>query len=439
MKAPHLVRPQLAVAWLVFVTALVWCPGAKPVFAQEPHSASLRASPTPDAAVEEADASPTPESGVRDPEEAGTPLLCFCYPDAPSREADAPDAESATAAATQKGRMKSRRRRDFGRLLMERPTRPVTLGNRLKRRCSLVLACPSWSPEAFVRHRLVSSRKKRKHTMASARARRTKRAESPRGDNVDRKRTPGEPVSRAETPDQRVAFAGLKPLIPEDKMYSYKPSVISAALDSVLAKVYPIEARTKIKDSMPTTALVTCKLVHALCASAKLNERGELKGAKASGEWRKEFESALVNALPLREHHRAFLTHNVFVTMIGAVVARALEQASREPWSVGLARACSSDRSPPTHKRGWVRFSQRFPNRENRAFAEKVISALRTYITPEDYGALKAFRDAVHAIAGESVPWTRVTMTDCCDYKPPGKLDPSANTGLSAYLDHIKD
>ncbi|KAK2821879.1 hypothetical protein Q5P01_021944 [Channa striata] len=244
--------------------------------------------------------------------------------------------------------------------------------------------------------------------MASARARRTKRAESPRGDNVDRKRTAGETVLRAETPDQRVAFAGLKPLIPEDKMYGYKPSVISAALDSVLAKVYPIEARTKIKDSMPTTALVTCKLVHALCASAKLNERGELKGAKASGEWRKEFESALVNALPLREHHRAFLTHNVFVTMIGAVVARALEQASREPW-------------------------------ENRAFAEKVISALRTYITPEDYGALKAFRDAVHAIAGESVPWTRVTMTDCCDYKPPGKLDPSANTGLSAYLDHIKD
>ncbi|KAK2814527.1 hypothetical protein Q5P01_000326 [Channa striata] len=127
--------------------------------------------------------------------------------------------------------------------------------------------------------------------MASARARRTKRAESPRGDNVDCKRTPGEPVSRAETPDQRVAFAGLKPLIPEDKMYSYKPSVISAALDSVLAKVYPIEARTKIKDSMPTTALVTCKLVHA-CAPP--NSTSWNLGAKAPGEWRKEFESALI-------------------------------------------------------------------------------------------------------------------------------------------------
>lgn len=406
--------------------------------------------------------------------------------------------------------------------------------------------------------------------MASARARRTKRAESPRGDNVDCKRTPGEPVSRAETPDQRVAFAGLKPLIPEDKMYSYKPSVISAALDSVLAKVYPIEARTKIKDSMPTTALVTCKLVHALCASAKLNERGELKGAKASGEWRKEFESALVNALPLREHHRAFLTHNVFVTMIGAVVARALEQATRERATAALqlksdkkvraddpevleltldlladryyvrnivchdssktsaleaaaysgimalhiektqlqkksggrapnpvkdrlvemhadlgpltgpmadvgfkhhyennphhpehygtgndsrmadmhvveavvdGLACVFERQKPADAQAWLGafFTERFPNGENRAFAEKVISALRTYITPEDYGALKAFRDAVHAIAGESVPWTRVTMTDCCDYKPPGKLDPSANTGLSAYLDHIKD
>ncbi|KAK2812094.1 hypothetical protein Q5P01_000093 [Channa striata] len=50
-----------------------------------------------------------------------------------------------------------------------------------------------------------------KHTMASARARRTKRAESPRGDNVDCKRTPGEPVSRAETPDQRVALRDSSP------------------------------------------------------------------------------------------------------------------------------------------------------------------------------------------------------------------------------------
>ncbi|KAK2814638.1 hypothetical protein Q5P01_001018 [Channa striata] len=41
---------------------------------------------------------------------------------------------------------------------------------------------------------------------------------------------------------------------------------------------------------MPTTALVTCKLVHALCASAKLSGAGT-QGAKASGEWRKEFEA----------------------------------------------------------------------------------------------------------------------------------------------------
>ncbi|KAK2821880.1 hypothetical protein Q5P01_021945 [Channa striata] len=105
MKAPHLVRPQLAVAWLVFVTALVWCPGAKPVFAQEPHSASLRASPTPDAAVEEADASPTPKSGVRDPEEAGTPApSASATPDAAVAEADAPPTpESATGSRNPEG------------------------------------------------------------------------------------------------------------------------------------------------------------------------------------------------------------------------------------------------------------------------------------------------------------------------------------------------
>ncbi|KAK2812093.1 hypothetical protein Q5P01_000092 [Channa striata] len=199
---------------------------------------------------------------------------------------------------------------------------------------------------------------------------------------------------------------------------------------------------------MPTTALVTCKLVHALCASAKLNGAGT-QGAKASGEWRKEFERFGERPAPERTS-QGFLDPQRLSDHDRAVVARALEQATSRAAAAALqlksdkkavvgGLACVfGDRSRPALAWLGAFFTERFPNRENRAFAEKVISALRTYITPEDYGALKAFRDAVHAIAGESVPWTRVTMTDCCDYKPPGKLDPSANTGLSAYLDHIK-
>ncbi|KAK2832703.1 hypothetical protein Q5P01_016592 [Channa striata] len=168
MKAPHLVRPPLAVVWLVFVTALVWCPGAKPVFAQEPHSASLRASPTPDAALEEADASPTPESGLGDPEEAGTPApSASATPGAAAAEAGVRDPEEAgtpapSASATPTPESATGSRNPEGEdEVTETPglwTSPDGEADetchpgepKLKRRCSLVLACPSWSPERFV-------------------------------------------------------------------------------------------------------------------------------------------------------------------------------------------------------------------------------------------------------------------------------------------------
>ncbi|KAK2814241.1 hypothetical protein Q5P01_000688 [Channa striata] len=123
------------------------------------------------------------------------------------------------------------------------------------------------------------------------------------GDNVDCKRTPGEPVTRAETPDQRCRFAGLKPLIPEDKMIPCPPPHLSR------------------------------KLVHA-CALAKLNELELWR--QGAGRVEKGVRERFGERLPLREHHRAFLTHNAFVTMIGAVVARALEQATRERATAAL-------------------------------------------------------------------------------------------------------
>nr|BBA49225.1 hypothetical protein [Oryzias latipes] len=69
-----------------------------------------------------------------------------------------------------------------------------------------------------------------------------------------------------------------------------------------------------------------CKLVHVMANAALLREQ---KVLRAEESWNREFENALANYLPVREHHVAFLTHNMVVTMIGAVVARALEQATR--------------------------------------------------------------------------------------------------------------
>ncbi|TKS75731.1 hypothetical protein D9C73_010108 [Collichthys lucidus] len=103
------------------------------------------------------------------------------------------------------------------------------------------------------------------------------------------------------------------PLIPEYRKYIYKPALMTTAAQEITKS-----ARTKkVKINVPTTPYATTKLVHALCSAAKANV------------WDAECEKILAERLPLREHHKAFLSHNMFVTMIGAVVARALEQGTR--------------------------------------------------------------------------------------------------------------
>ncbi|KAI4797398.1 hypothetical protein KUCAC02_025127 [Chaenocephalus aceratus] len=74
----------------------------------------------------------------------------------------------------------------------------------------------------------------------------------------------------------------------------------------------------KVKIEVPVTQYATSKLVTSLCSAANANV------------WSPECEKALAENLPLREHNRAFLSHNMFVTIIGALVARALEQATRD-------------------------------------------------------------------------------------------------------------
>lgn len=310
------------------------------------------------------------------------------------------------------------------------------------------------------------------------------------------------------------------PLIPEHNKYVYKPAQMNAFVQDIVTN-----ARTKkVAIDVPTTPYGTIKLVHTLCTAAKANV------------WSRECEKALVDGLPLREHHKAFLSHNMFVTMIGAVVARALEQATRGgedtldlladryyvrsiachdssktstieagAYSGIMAvhmekealvanakkrhqlnkrcgtnqtdeetKACSLDKlytdtdavttamanfgfkhhyekNPhhPEHFPGgkmdainlveaivdglacifernkdhkdvhsWLEmyYISRFKG-HNKELAQNIIGALKFYITDADYKALEAFRRSIFSIIGESIPWSRVIMTECCNYK----------------------
>ena len=102
------------------------------------------------------------------------------------------------------------------------------------------------------------------------------------------------------------------PLIPEQKRYVYKPSAMTASVQDVVK----FAQSNGVKIDVPQTPYATTKLVQTLCS------------VKESGLWNRNCERALIEHLPLREHHAAFLSHNMFVTMIGVVVARAIEQAT---------------------------------------------------------------------------------------------------------------
>ncbi|KAE8277837.1 hypothetical protein D5F01_LYC24108 [Larimichthys crocea] len=297
------------------------------------------------------------------------------------------------------------------------------------------------------------------------------------------------------------------PLIPDHRKYIYKPALMTTAAQEITKS-----ARTKkVKINVPTTPYATTKLVHALCSAAKANV------------WDSECEKILAECLPLREHHKAFLSHNMFVTMIGAVVARALEQGTRgcedapdllanrhfvrsiachdssktstieaaaysgimavnlekealvsnakkphgqkdascslnklytdtEALTTAMANfgfkhhyennphhpehfhegemgdmnlveaivdglACIFERNKThTDVHSWLSlyYIDRFKGR-NKASARKIMEALKLHITGADYKALEDFRRSIFTVIGESVPWSRVVMTECCD------------------------
>ncbi|MEQ2188914.1 hypothetical protein GOODEAATRI_019881 [Goodea atripinnis] len=75
---------------------------------------------------------------------------------------------------------------------------------------------------------------------------------------------------------------------------------MTAVAHDILRHVHTKNAKFRA----PATRYPMWKLVHALCSSAQANC------------WTSGCEEALVQQLPLREHHRPLLSHTMFVTMI---------------------------------------------------------------------------------------------------------------------------
>lgn len=98
--------------------------------------------------------------------------------------------------------------------------------------------------------------------------------------------------------------------IQESLRYTKKPLTTTWCANDVIQHV-----RTRYPEvRLPITDHPTWKLVYALSSAAQNNC------------WTPNLEDMLGKLLPLREHHMAVLSHNMFVTMIGTVVALAFEK-----------------------------------------------------------------------------------------------------------------
>lgn len=81
--------------------------------------------------------------------------------------------------------------------------------------------------------------------------------------------------------------------------------------------------------------------------------------------------------------------------------------------------ACIFERNENhTDVHSWLKmhYADRFKGR-NKELAQNIIEALKNYITDADYKALETFRRSIFSIIGESIPWSHVMMTGCCNHK----------------------
>lgn len=135
------------------------------------------------------------------------------------------------------------------------------------------------------------------------------------------------PASQAKGAARGRAGQLPAPLIPERLAYVYDQALMKEHYNKLLqiSKAH----RMKFEPVTNERGYQTANLVTLIC---RLLEKRH--GAD-------ECEDAVKACLPIREHHVALLTHTMFVTMVGTIVARALEQASvgvaDSPWSDLLA------------------------------------------------------------------------------------------------------
>lgn len=104
------------------------------------------------------------------------------------------------------------------------------------------------------------------------------------------------------------------PLIPERNRYVFNFKRIQMKFEELK------NACKRRKLNIPETKYPTHKLVHLLSTLAQRSDKKDT--------WDDKCEEILATQLPLREHHRALISHSVMVTVIGAIAARALEEAT---------------------------------------------------------------------------------------------------------------
>lgn len=117
----------------------------------------------------------------------------------------------------------------------------------------------------------------------------------------------------------------IAPLIPDRLAYKYDHDLMKAHYDNliIISKAH----RANHQDVTPKR-YQTANLVSLICLLYEKN---------LPEHEHQQCDEAVKQCLPVREHNAAFMTHSMFVTMVGMVVARALEQAnaavkSKKPW-----------------------------------------------------------------------------------------------------------
>lgn len=126
----------------------------------------------------------------------------------------------------------------------------------------------------------------------------------------------GEQDYGASDVHSQASAKSIAPLIPKRLAYKYDHGLMQEHYDNLLRISKAHHAAHK--DVTPKR-YQTANLVTLIC---KLYEKNLPEQEHA------QCDEAVKKCLPVREHHVAFMTHSMFVTMVGMIVARALEQAN---------------------------------------------------------------------------------------------------------------